>query len=357
MAPAKQRPFRIGDTKVPAGGWTDVMLKISETYTGAPVSLPTRVFHAEEKGPAVFLIAAVHGDEINGIGIIRELFFEPLKLTRGTLICVPVANIFGFESHSRYLPDRRDLNRSFPGNTTGSLALRLAGILFKEVISRCQYGIDLHTATIRRTNFPHIRADFSHPEVRRIAYAFGCEVILDGVGPQGSLRWEAVKSGCSVINFEAGESFKFEPGPIRLGVRGVKNVLRELKMIEGRIVKPAYQTSAKKTTWIRSPAGGILRFHVSPGDVIDEGTHIATCDRLYSNDATPVHSQVGGVVIGMSTLPAVKPGEPVCHIAVPERPLDEIRAELASAGKTLHRRLKRDLATNMMVEESDTEAG
>lgn len=353
--PGRRRPFRIGDTRVRAGSWADVQLKISETYTGAPVTLPTRVFHAERKGPSVFLIAAIHGDEINGVGVIRELLFEPLELTRGTLICVPVANIFGFENHSRYLPDRRDLNRSFPGNATGSLALRLAGILFKEVVSRSKYGIDLHTATIRRTNFPHVRADLSNADVRRIAFAFGCEVILDGTGPKGSLRSEAVKEGCSVINLEAGESFKFEPGPIKLGVRGVKNVLKELGMLEGEIVRPAYQTPSTRSTWVRSPAGGILRFHVKPGDVVDQGAHLATCDRLFTSDSTAVTAPTGGIIIGMSTLPAVKPGEPICHLALPDRPLDEIRSEIAASGKTLHRRLQRDLATSVTVEKPEAE--
>jgi predicted deacylase len=350
---AKAKPFRIGESRVRPGSWADVMLKISETYTGAPVSLPAKVFHAAEPGPAVFLIAAVHGDEINGVGVIREIFFEPPELLRGTLVCVPVANIFGFEGHTRYLPDRRDLNRSFPGSSTGSLALRLAHILFHEVVSRCQYGIDLHTATIRRTNFPHVRADLANEEVRRIAFAFGCEVILNGEGPRGSLRSEAVNAGCHLITMEAGEAFKFEPGPIRLGVRGVRNVLRELGMLDGEIVRPAYQTQVDETTWVRSPAGGILRFHVKPGDVVNKGALLATCDRLYSSDATGITAPAGGVIIGMTTLPAVKPGEPVCHLAVPTRPLDEIRAEIAAAPKSLHRKLQRDLATNVVVKKVD----
>ncbi len=347
------RTFAIAGKRVRPGDWADVQLKISETYTGAPVTLPARVFHTAEPGPSVFLIAAVHGDEINGVGIIREIYFEPLRILRGTLICVPVANIFGFESHTRYLPDRRDLNRSFPGSRRGSLALRLADVIFREIASRCQYGIDLHTAAVRRTNFPHIRADLGDEETARIAFAFGCELVLNGQGPEGSIRKAAGAAGCAVINFESGEAFKFEPGPIRLGVRGVKNVLKELGMLDGDLVKPAYQSSVERTTWVRSPTGGILRFHVRPGEVVDNGALIASCDRLYSNDTTAITAPAGGVIVGMTTLPAVKPGEPVCHLAVPTRPLDEIRAEIAATPKSLHRRLARDLAKNVVVEEPD----
>src|SRR6185295_703092 len=144
-----------------------------------------------KEGPAIFVIAAIHGDELNGTGIVRELMFSDLKLTRGTLICVPVANVFGLEHHSRYLPDRRDLNRYFPGRKSGSMAERLAHVLFEQIVAQCDFGVDLHTAAMRRTNFPHVRADLKVKGIEQIAFAFGSEIVINKAGPQNSLRNEA----------------------------------------------------------------------------------------------------------------------------------------------------------------------
>ncbi len=347
--PMSKKPFQIGAERVALGETRDVQLEVSQTYTGVPVSLPLKVVRGPKPGPAVFLTGAVHGDEINGSGVIRELMLEGLALRRGTLVCLPVVNIFGFENHSRYLPDRRDLNRSFPGDPQGSLALRLAHVVFSEVIQRCDYGIDLHTAAVRRTNFPHVRADLDREPVRRIAEAFGCELIFGGQGPERSLRRVAAESGCATIVIEAGEAFKFEPGPIRLGVRGVKNVLRTLDMLDGEVIRPAYQTEIRKSSWVRASAGGLLRFHVAPGQLVEAGDLLATCDSLFRIDSTPIAAPKDGIVLGMTTLPAVKPGEPVCHLAVPREPIAAIREKLAASPRTLHRRLERDLATNVAV--------
>ncbi len=164
-------------------------LVIASSFSSMPVHIPVHVWRAEEDGPNVFVSAAVHGDEINGTGAIRELIIhEPFALRRGTMILIPVVNVLGFERHARYLPDRRDLNRCFPGSTTGSMASRMARVIMDELVTRCQYGIDLHTAAVRRTNFPNVRADMSDTEVARMAKAFGCEIIIDGKGPKGSLR-------------------------------------------------------------------------------------------------------------------------------------------------------------------------
>ena len=333
-----------------AGETKDLVLPVSETYTGIAVGVAVRVIRAPRPGPAVFLTGAVHGDELNGTGAIREVMLRRAGwLERGTLVCVPVVNVFGFESHSRYLPDRRDLNRCFPGSPDGSLADRLASVVFREVVSRCDYGIELHTAPARRTNFPNVRGDLKNPEVARLARAFGCEVVLHSKGVEGSLRRVATRRGRPTVLLEAGESLKFQPAMIEVAVRGIDNVLRALGMRGGKVVRPAWQTLAARSRWVRSPRGGILRFHVAPGDLVERGEPIASCDDLFGRESVEIPAPVDGVLIGMTTLPAVKPGEPVGHVAVPDRPLAAIRREVRAAPRALHRRARAQLAAGVAV--------
>lgn len=346
-----RKTFSIGKHSVKPGETKDIALKVSESYTGNPVNMFIRVIRGKEPGPAVFVTGAIHGDEFNGTGIVRELMFSDVELICGTLILIPIVNIFGFENHSRYLPDRRDLNRSFPGDPDGSFASRLADIIFREIVKKCDYGIDLHTAAIRRTNFPHVRAELKVPGIEKIAKAFGCELVLDQKGPADSLRTSACRIGCPTILYEAGEVFKFESGVIELGKRGVLNILKELKMIKGKIQSPAFQTVVKETEWVRSEHGGILRFHVRLGDIVRRGDKIATAEGWFTLEHHDVISPVNGILLGMTTMPAVKPGEPICHVAIPTKSLKAIEEEMKSSPKTLHRRLQNDLAKNFHVED------
>ena len=195
------------------GSSASLSIPISEGYSGADITTPVYVWRGVQPGPTVAITAAVHGDEINGTGAIRHIIrHKPFELLAGTLVLVPVVNMMGFERHSRYLPDRRDLNRSFPGSREGSLTSRLAISFFSQVIKRCDYAIDLHTAAVRRTNFPNVRADLSNEPVAALARAFGAELIVDGKGPKGSLRATACKYNCPTIILEAGEVWKVEPG-------------------------------------------------------------------------------------------------------------------------------------------------
>ena len=181
----------------------DINLAISESYSGMTLRIPIHVRRGPEDGPVVFVSAALHGDEINGTGAVRSLLMDSeFDVLRGSVILVPVLNLLGFDRHSRYLPDRRDLNRCFPGSATGSLAGRLAKVIFENIVLRSDFGIDLHTAAVRRTNYPNIRGDLSNPAVRRMAEAFGCELIVDGKGPKRALRPEATKVGCPTIIME-----------------------------------------------------------------------------------------------------------------------------------------------------------
>lgn len=347
--------FEIANSSVAVGRMRDIRLRVSESYTGDPVTMPLRVICGRKSGPTVFVTAAVHGDELNGTGVIHELMFgQRLRILRGTLILVPVVNIFGFESQGRYMPDRRDLNRCFPGAAAGSIASRHAHVVFNEIVKRCDVGIDLHSAASQRTNFPNVRADLSLPGVEELARAFGCELVVDSKGPAGSLRHEAGRAGCKTFILEAGEPDKVEPGVLELGVRGVRNVLMHLGMITGIATEPAYQATIRKTRWLRAKTGGILRFHVAPGQMVRKNMPISTSFTVFGKQQNTLVAPVGGFVLGMTTRPTVKPGEPVCHLAIPEEKLSVLRkAVSASPDEGLHNRVRQELATGFAI----TEAG
>jgi predicted deacylase len=303
----------------------------------------------------VFVTGAVHGDEINGTGIVRSLILRPpFELGAGTLLLVPVVNILGFERHARYLPDRRDLNRRFPGSPDGSLASRFANRIFDEVVTRADYGIDLHTAAVRRVNFPNVRGDLSEERCRRMALAFGSEVIVSSKGPKGSLRRAACAADCPTIILEAGEVWKVEPGIVDYGRRGIRNVLIDLGMVVGKPTHPPYQLRVTKTTWLRAAVGGFLEFHVTPGSVVHAGQLVATNTSLTGREQNRLEAPVDGVVLGMTTLPAVAPGNPVCQIAVRKKGLEKVRkAREALSRSSLHERVRKDLARSVTALAND----
>jgi len=353
------RPRRPVDTwnghQIGPGESKDIRISIGESYSGVNLRLPLHVRRAVEDGPTVFVTAALHGDEINGAGAIRQLVQdEALQLKRGTLILVPVVNILGFERHSRYLPDRRDLNRCFPGSAEGSFAARMADHIFSEIVARSDYGIDLHTASVRRTNFPNIRADMNDDRVADLAEAFGCEIIINGKGPPGAFRREACAAGCPTIVLEAGEVWKVEPAIVEFALRGIKNVLINLDMLDGQPEKPPYHVIIEKTKWVRAEHGGFLQFYVSPGDIVRKGKAIAANTSLLGRQNDVLEAPFDAIVIGITTLPAVSTGEPVCHLArLPKgaRRIEQIRRRLDE--DSLHERLIDDLATNVWVVEPE----
>lgn len=234
------------------------------------------------------------------------------------------------------------------------MAGRLAHALMNEVVVHCQYGIDLHTAAIQRTNFPNIRADLNNAEVKRIAQAFGCEMLVNGRGPDHSFRQEATKRGCPTITVEAGEPWKIEPAVLDLGVRGVRNVLIHLGMIDDKPYLPPYQVNIFKTQWVRAELGGILRFHVAPGQPVAKGEPIASNFNIMGKQQSTLYSPLNGIIVGMTTMPTVKPGEPVCHIACVSKSLPAIRRKLKSTNaEQLHHQLRDTMATNFSVAEHD----
>jgi uncharacterized protein len=347
-----RKTFEIGGKRIALGSQRTIDLTISETYSGHPVVMPVHVVRAAEPGPVVCVTASVHGDEINGMGVVRELILNPgYKLSKGTVVLVPVVNVLGFERFSRYMPDRRDLNRSFPGSGGGSLTARVASAIFEQVIRRCDYCIDLHSAAVRRTNFPNVRADLKNPDAKMLAEAFGTELVIHSEGPEGSLRRAACEAGVPTIILEAGEVWKIEPGVVEVGVRGIRNVLIALGMLKGRRRNARYQAVVRDTTWVRAVHGGVMRFHVSPGDVVAEGQPLATNTDLVGREKNLLLSSASGIVLGMTTLPAVKPGDPVCHIA--RLSDDQIAAVKASIDQSPSGKLRDHLASNVSVVEHE----
>lgn len=312
----------IGGRKIRRGSVEQIFLRVSEYYTATPVNVPVTVIRGVDAGPSVFLTAAVHGDELNGVEIVRRVMtgFTPDQL-RGTLICVPVVNRVGFLTHTRYLPGRRDLNRYFPGDPNGNAAARTAHTLFTEIVARSKYGVDLHTASVGRTNLPHIRADMSDEKVRRMARAFGTEIVIDFPGPPRTLRAAATRAGVPTIIFEAGETFRFQRAMVARGVAGVRNVLADLGMTSDPVKEARFQVIVKVSEWVRSMRGGIADILVRPGEIVYAGDEMAVITNPFGREVSSVRSPLTGLIIGITTVPMVNPGDAICHVAKLEKTL------------------------------------
>jgi predicted deacylase len=321
---AKDGDFTIGGRSIAPGERVRMELPVVALYTSAPVVLPLVVQRGREDGPTMFVSAALHGDEIIGVEIIRRLLRMPaFKDLKGTLLAVPIVNTLAFLHQSRYLPDRRDLNRSFPGSRSGSLAARLANLFLKEIVDRSDFGIDLHTGAIHRPNLPQIRGDLSNPETLRLCRAFGIPLLLNSEPTEGTLREYTTKKGVPVVLYESAEALRFDEVCIRIGVQGVLNILYEVGMLErpkGTRKSTEEPVIAKSSTWARSPSSGVLRSQVALGDVVNEGQRLGIVGDPLSEAEEPVESPATGVIIGRLNLPLVHEGDALFHIARVENP-------------------------------------
>jgi hypothetical protein len=301
---------------VPAGTTRQVELQVSETATHQPLSVPVTLARGPEDGPVLFVTGAVHGDEVNGVAIVRRVLDRLQKepLVRGTLIAVPIANRFGFDAQDRYLPDRRDLNRSFPGEADGSLAARVAHRLFTEVVQAADAGIDLHTAAGGNANLCHIRGDADDKAVRPLMKAFGTPILLHGEGPKGSLRRAATQAGVPTIVFEAGEPRTFQRRVVEVGTAGVWRVLQHLGMAAGRPAKTPLQIVVRDADWVRSDHGGILELAVQPGELVRKGQVMGSITDPLGSHVDDVEAPRDGIVLGVCTWPLVHPGVALVHV-------------------------------------------
>jgi len=316
--------FKICGELLAPGQKKTVNLSIGRLYTGADLSIPIWIKRGRKQGPILFVSGAIHGDEINGVEIIRRLIRaiskQPLS---GTLIAIPVVNVLGFLNHSRYLPDRRDLNRYFPGTPTGSLTSKLANIFITEIVTKCTHGIDLHTGSNHRSNLPHLRARLSDPQTRDMAQAFGAPVILDSSVRDGSLREAVSDLHIPMLLFEGGEALRFNEHVIRTGLRGVLSVMHSIGMIKAKkkIAKHP-PLIVNYHTWTRANKSGILTTGAKLGDVISVGKKIAQISDPFGEETVPVHANCSGIIIGKNNIPLVHHGDALFHIASAEK-LDE----------------------------------
>jgi predicted deacylase len=313
-----QEPFEICNVRVEPGDRQNIDIPLARLYTHTQMTLPVEVLHGTESGPRLFLSATLHGDEINGIEIIRRVMAQIGAYgLKGTVVAVPIINVFGFVYQSRYLPDRRDLNRSFPGSSRGSLASRLAYLFCHEVMYRCTHGIDLHTAAPPRTNLPQVRANLKDKETRRIAEAFAAPVMMGSPGPEGSMRRVAVKRGIPLLVYEGGEPHRFNETTIEMGVNGVLRVMRALEMVDEDIA-PAVASSIEstRTTWVRARQSGILRLEVAMGELVVKGQQLGIIADPFGSSALPVIAPQDGMVIGQVISPLVHRGDAVLHLAI-----------------------------------------
>lgn len=302
----------------------DVPVSVLSDHT--PMTMAVHVLHGKQEGPTVFVSGAIHGDEIIGVEIVRRLIRAPqLKGLKGTLICVPIVNAYGFINHSRYLPDRRDLNRSFPGATKGSLAARLAKIFMTEIVSRCEVGIDLHSAAEHRVNLPQIRIDAGSRKVMELAQAFAPPVIIVSKLRDGSLRQAARDLGKDVLVYECGEALRFDETALRIGVTGVLRVLRKLGMLnqDRRMRTPLKPDVSQSSEWMRAPMGGVLRAYKTIGAWVEEDEVIAALSDPLGQQEVEVRSPATGLIIGRTMLPIVNEGDALFHIAEILKPITE----------------------------------
>ncbi len=328
----RAEPFVIAGTSIACGTQADVAFPITTMANGASSSLALRVLHGTRPGPAVFVSAAIHGDEIIGTAVIQRLAQELRPDTlAGTVLLVPVANIFGFITHSRYLPDRRDLNRSFPGSAGGSLAGQLAHIFYREVVERCQLGIDIHSAAIHRYNLPQIRIAAGNRKLVELAMAFGAPVIIESPLRDGSLRDLAQKHGVDMLLMEAGEALRFDRLSIETGVEGVTRVLAHLGMIEADdgLSAVGIPARANRSVWVRAPRGGVAQMVRESGDPVRKGDVLARVAGLFGEEAEELVSPLDGIIIGHATLPVVYQGDALFHIAAIDHP-ERVGAQIDS---------------------------
>lgn len=312
------KEFSIAGQHIKPGQSQQVELKTASLYDFTPMNIPMQVMHGKKEGPVLFVCAAIHGDEINGVNIAQRLLqHKRLRTLRGTLIVMPIVNVFGFNTKSRYLPDRRDLNRSFPGARDGSLAAQLAHILMEEVISKATHCIDLHTGAIHRSNLPQIRGCFRDKETTRLAEAFRAPVMINSDIRDGSLREAAGERNIPTLLFEGGEALRFDESVSRVGLKGIIYVMEAIGMLAARTQSKHHFESfhARSSHWLRAPHSGIMMARKKLGDSVKKGEVLGMITDPFGEHHFEIHAKYDGIVIGMSTLPLFNRGDAAFHVA------------------------------------------
>ena len=329
-------PFRYGD-EVQKGEVRHLRYGVSETYLGDPVEIPVTVINGDHGGPTVFLTAAVHGDELNGVKVCQEVAaqYEPANL-HGTLVILHVLNVPGYQAQQRYLPIYdQDLNRAFPGKGGSTTAERMANEIFDTFLSQCDLGIDFHTSTRNRTTMYHARGDVARSEVERLARSFGPNILLAGTGEEGSLRRAATEAGIPTITVEMGKAHRFQPVLVEKALAGVESVLAEYGLLpEESVDWPGWYrevSAADQKRWLRADSGGLVDMAWGPYPLVREGETICRVSNHFSREENVVEAPFTGILVGVLENPVALPGHPLCHlVGIDEETHHEIEEEIQS---------------------------
>lgn len=316
--PAPWGPTRLLGTKVKPGTKERLFLPAGESFAGSAIDIPVVAVRGAAAGPVVCLTAGVHGDELNGVEIVRQVFdtLDPDEM-EGMVVGLPVVNLHGFRSSSRYLPDRRDLNRYFPGQPYGSSASRIAHAIFQLLVERCDALVDFHTASFHRTNLPQLRADLTSGPALDLARRFAAGVVIHNYGMRGTLRRSAADAGIPTITYEAGEPMRFEQDEIDHGVRGVLNLLASYGMVEPPTEPVEQPEIYRRSRWVRSNEGGIFLAARGVGDRVQQGDVLGYVIDPVTNERVELEAPTDGRIIGMALPQVVIPGFATFHLGIP----------------------------------------
>lgn len=300
------------------GQATTLSLPMPKLYDSTPLHMPVHIIRGKKQGPCICVTAAIHGDELNGIEIARKLLKQTSKkIIAGTLIVIPIVNIYGFLYQNRYLMDRRDLNRCFPGSEKGSLASRLAHVITSEVASHATIIIDLHAGSHHRSNLPHIRTDLDDPTCKEIAETFHVPVLVHSTIRDGSLRGYAKEQNIPCLLYEAGEANRLDQLSIKTGLKGIIHVMKYLHMLKTskNIIKYTQCYVARHTYWVRAPQSGLFQPLKQLGKPVQEGEPIATIGEPTTTKEKKICTPISGIIIGINKIPVVHEGAALFNIA------------------------------------------
>ena len=321
----RNEPISIGRVTVPPGRKMRIELPFAHLPAGTDASLPVAVINGRTSGPHVWVSGGIHGDEINGVEVVRKVMRAlDAKSLRGAVIAVPIVNPLGFMMRSRYVPDRRDLNRVFPGSPRGSTASRLAHLFMTEIVAHCSVGIDCHTASNHRTNIPQLRADIEDPGTLELARAFGARFTIKARVRDGSLRQSATEQGIKMLLYEAGQADRIDEEAVIAGFDGVMRTLRSLGMIDLKLPAPTPTTLVRSTRWVRARRGGLVEISPKLGARVEAGEEVARISDAFGTRPTLIKATSSGWVIARTLNPLVNPGDALVHVAAESGPdIDE----------------------------------
>ncbi|MEQ9415350.1 MAG: succinylglutamate desuccinylase/aspartoacylase family protein [Cyclobacteriaceae bacterium] len=311
------RVVKIAGQEIKPGESKEIDIKIARLPSHTQIDTPIFVHRALEDGPVLALMAGIHGDEINGVEIVRRILDSDLnRAKRGTVVCMPIVNVYGFLNYSREVPDGKDINRSFPGNKSGSLASRVAYHLMREVIPYIDYGIDFHTGGAARTNYPQVRCVMSNEKNAELAAAFNAPFTIDSPFRPRSLRQAASKKGKNIIVYEGGESLRFDTHAIEAGLAGALRLMKHLNMIDWAPEPSEENRVIWNSTWVRARTAGLFQANIRAGNKVEKNQWLGTMTDPFGEFKEPIKSPTTGYVIGLNNAPVINAGDALLHIGL-----------------------------------------